>query len=258
MFNFVCKDIDFAHKLDKPSLPTEEYYKHIHPFNEILFLVRGIVDYTVESETRRLTEGDIVFIPSGKYHFATIDLSVPYERYVCKFPDFLVPAYLKKKIASGSVFFENARKFAVIFNQFDLYAEQFAEQEIYTLFTSEITKLMVLLCHEVQQTSKHNDFIESLINFIDANMGAKITVDVLCDEFHYSKSFINNEFKKHMKIPVMQYIRSKKIIAAYQMILSGMKKNEAAEMFGFDTYSTFFRAYRKLMSSGTGTHGTED
>ena len=66
MFSFVYRDIDFAHKLDKPSSPTEEYYKHIHPFNEILFLVRGNVDYTVESETRHLAEEDVVFIPSGK------------------------------------------------------------------------------------------------------------------------------------------------------------------------------------------------
>ena len=66
MFSFVYKNIDFAHKLDKPSSPTEEYYKHIHSFYEILYFVTGKVTYTVESESRPMCEVDIVFIPHGK------------------------------------------------------------------------------------------------------------------------------------------------------------------------------------------------
>ena len=72
-------------------------------------------------------------------------------------------------------------------------------------------------------------------------------MQTLSDEFHYSKSFITVEFKRQMKIPIMQYVRSKKIIAAHHMILSGTKKHEAAEMFGFETYSTFYRAYKKFI-----------
>ena len=53
MFYFLHKNIDFAHKIDNPSSPTEDYFKHIHGFNEILYFVRGQVKYTVESETDR-------------------------------------------------------------------------------------------------------------------------------------------------------------------------------------------------------------
>ncbi|MGN1104142.1 MAG: helix-turn-helix domain-containing protein [Candidatus Coproplasma sp.] len=246
MFSFICKDIDFAHKLDKPSSPTEEYYKHIHPFNEILFLVRGNVDYTVESETRRLAEGDVVFIPSGKYHFATIDLSEAYERYVCKFPDSLVPDFIRKKMQKSSSFFSGNSALSVLFSQFDAYHNNYSEEEQYVMFISEIKKVMVTVCHDAQSVNRHDDFIEQLLRYIDANLTERISIASLAEEFHYSKSFINNEFKKNMRIPLMQYVRSKKIIAAHQMILSGMKKNEAAEMFGFETYSTFYRAYKKL------------
>lgn len=249
MFSFVCKDIDFAHKLDKPSSPTEEYYKHIHPFNEILFLVRGNVDYTVESETRRLSEGDVVFIPSGKYHFATIDFSEAYERYVCKFPDSFVPDFIRQKMLTSSSFFCDNSLLSVMFNQFDAYHKNYTEEEQYVMFSSEIRKILIMLCHNAQSVSKHDDFIEQLIRYIDNNLTGHITISSLAEEFHYSKSFINNEFKKHLKIPIMQYVRSKKIIAAYQMILGGMKKNEAAEMFGFETYSTFYRAYKKLIGN---------
>lgn len=249
MFSFVYRDIDFAHKLDKPSSPTEEYYKHIHPFNEILFLVRGNVDYTVESETRHLAEGDVVFIPSGKYHFATIDLSEAYERYVCKFPDSLVPDFVKKKMQQSSSFFSGNSALNLLFSQLEAYRNNYSEEELYVIFESEISKVMVTICHEALSVNKHDDFIERLLRYIDANLTERISIASLAEDFHYSKSFINNEFKKHMKIPLMQYVRSKKIIAAHQMILSGMKKNEAAEMFGFETYSTFYRAYKKLIEN---------
>ena len=124
MFYFLHKNIDFAHKIDNPSSPTEDYFKHIHGFNEILYFVRGQVKYTVESETLELREGDLVFIPSGKYHFATVDLSVPYERYVFKFSDSLVPEYMREKLANNGSFYSNCKKYEVIFNQFDNYFKQ--------------------------------------------------------------------------------------------------------------------------------------
>ena len=45
----------------------------------------------------------------------------------------------------------------------------------------------------------------------------------------------------------MKYIRTKKIIAVRQMILGGAKKTEAAELFGFENYSTFYRTCKSIV-----------
>lgn len=250
MFNFVHKNIDFAHKLDKPSSPTEEYYKHLHSFYEILFLVSGKVVYTVESESRQLCEGDIVFIPPGKYHFAEVDSSVPYERYVLKFPKSNVPDYIEKQLDSGSSFYDNSKRFSVMFNSLDSYIDQYTEDEIYSLFLAEVQKLMVFLCHRTPcKDSRHNEFINSIIDYVNANISKPINSQTIAEQFHYSKSFINIQFKRKMKIPIMQYIRTKKIMAAHQMIIGGAKKADVAELFGFDTYSTFYRAYKNAIKN---------
>lgn len=251
MFNFVYKDIDFAHKLDKPSHPTEEYYKHIHHFYEILFLVRGNIDYTVESETHKLSGGDIVFIAPGKFHYATVDLSVPYERYVFKFPERILPSYILEKLNGKTSFFFNSGKFSGVFAEFDLNYNQFSMDEAYTVFLCELIKLVVRLCHDpISQAESNNDFISRIIDYINANLGQPITMQTLTDKFHYSKSYINIEFKRQMKIPIMKYIRLKKILAAHKMIAHGTKKSVAAEMFGFENYSTFYRAYKNLIQAG--------
>ena len=48
-------------------------------------------------------------------------------------------------------------------------------------------------------------------------------------------------------MPVMQYIRKKKAIAAHGMIMSGTPKTIAAEKTGFENYSTFYRCYIKML-----------
>ena len=250
MFNFVHKTVDFAHKLDKPSSPSEEYFKHIHYFYEIIFFVKGKVNYTVESETRKLTEGDIVVISPGRYHFAEVDLSVPYERYVLKFPETVIPECVKSTLANGSSFYCNCKKFGGMFSQFDNYIDLYSEDELYSLFLCDVAKLMIMLCHEDSSApaGKNNEFIKAIVDYVDANITKPITMQTLADEFMYSKSFISIEFKKYMKIPIMQYVRSKKVMAAHQMISSGGKKSEVSEMLGFETYSTFYRAYKKLIT----------
>lgn len=252
MFNFIYKDIDVAHKLDKPSSPTEEYCKHIHGFNEILFFVRGNVKYTVEAETMKLSEGDIVFIPSGKYHFATVDQSAAYERYVLKFPDRIIPEKIRARLLSKGSFYPSCKKYSSTFCLFDEYNEAYEDESRYLLCICDIVKLAIKLCNEtVLHMQEYDNLVDALIRHINANIHTPITLHTLAEEFHYSPSHINIEFKRKMKVPVMQYVRSKRIFAAHRMIMNGAKKSEAAELFGFDTYSTFYRAYKRLIQEGS-------
>ena len=250
MFNFVYKNIDFAHKLDKASSPTEEYFKHIHSFCEILVFVKGNVEYTVESETRRLSEGDIVFVYPGKYHFATVDSSYAYERYVFKFPFDLLPSYLRQRVKSKYWISTNCKKHLSAIRQFDDYVNEYNQEELYSLFLCEATKLIIQLCHEDKEKQQiNNEFISRITDYIESNICSQITLQTLADEFHYSKSFIAIEFKKYMKIPIMLYVRQKKIVRAHLMILSGVPKTQAANAVGFETYSTFYRCYKQYASN---------
>ena len=77
--------------------------------------------------------------------------------------------------------------------------------------------------------------------------GRKIFTDI-CNDLNFSRAHISNEFSRVMKIPVMTYIRYKKIIAAHQKILEGnVKINEVAYEYGFEEYSTFYRNYIKII-----------
>ena len=258
MFQFIYKDIDFAHKLDEASNPTESYEKHIHYFNEIVLFVKGDVVYTVETESRKLQPGDIIFIPSGKYHFATVDSNSQYERYVLKFPDEYVPDYIKERREYSSCFLGNANRHFDVFKEFDELRKSYSNEELYAIYTCATVRLLVELYHNTLSPIQKEapKIVGLLISYINENLDKKITLDSLNKVFNFSKSYISNEFKLYMKTPIIQYVRTKKILAAHKMIESGAKAGQAAEKFGFEDYSTFYRSYLKIMGFAPTDHDT--
>ncbi len=250
MFSFVYGGIDFAHKLDAASAPMEDFYKHVHTFNEIIFFVDGEVEYTVESEIRVLQPGDIIFIAPGKYHFATVNNNVGYERYVLKFPSSVLPDFLVERVRKMSPFFDSSKEQANVFSRFDFYNDfgDYSEDELKAVFVADVIKLLIALSKAPSAApNRINAVIADIITYIDENIHTNLSLDELSELFHFSKSYLSNEFKRAMKISIMQYVRMKKIIAAHQLILQGEKKSRVAEQFGFDNYSTFYRQYMKLL-----------
>lgn len=254
MFNFVYNGVDFAHKIDHAYNPQENHESHIHPFTEIFYLVKGNVIYTVDTESRKLSPGDLVVIAPGKHHFASVTPDEPYERYVLKFPDETMPPFLPQKIKyhKYSPFFVSSKKFSTVFSLMDTFYENYNNDKdgLYALLISETVKLLVFLSREpTVAPDVTNTTVSQFIKYINENITKNITIETLSSEFHFSKSYVSNEFKKQMQTPIIQYIREKKILAAHERILSGEKKSTVAQMFGFENYSTFYRQYTKLINT---------
>ena len=251
MFRFINGQLYFEHRAYTDIPGEQANIVHINYFHQIIYIVRGSVNVTIESAELKMKEGDIILIPAGKYHSAKVTNSRPYERYVLKFTDRFMPDHVREKLNAGDWFFANSRKFESVFRLFDEYAEEYSPKELHAIFAAELIKLVTMLYHKRAPAEERNKaFIDELISYIDDNIRKNITVHMLTEQFHYSKSFIYAEFSKYMKIPLMKYIRLKKIIAVRQLILGGAKKTEAAEQFGFENYSTFYRTCKSLIPSG--------
>lgn len=251
MFNFIYDDIDFQHKLDNAGYSSEIFEKHIHPFDEIVYFIDGNVVYTVETESRKLEPGDIIFIPAGKYHFATVDITSKYERCVLKFPDSYIPGYIKSARENCSCFLGNAPQYKNMFKKFDEIKESYTDDELYALYMCDTISMLVDVfhtsSHQVQKQEEVPALIRFLLDYINDNLDKKITLDSLSKASNFSKSYISNAFKLHMKASIIQYVRTKKILAAHKMIENGSKPYQVAKHFGFHDYSTFYRSYVSII-----------
>ena len=252
MFGFAYKNIDFAHKLDVHSLPLSDFTKHMHNHYELLYFVRGNLDYAIESETKRLTPGEIILIPPGVLHFGKVDPQAAYERYVLKFTASVLPDYIKSRIETQPVFLGNVKGAAPMFAELDGLYESYNDDERYILMTAKLMHILIHLCkadsEEYERQISRNDIIGEVITYINEHIKEPLTMADICNDLHFSKSYLSSEFSKEMKTPMMTYIKYKKIFAAHKQISEGKGQLSAiASEYGFTEYSTFYRNYKKII-----------
>lgn len=254
MFKFEYKDIDFAHKYDEHTQPSDEYTKHIHSFCEIYFFVSGNVTYTVEKQTHKLYPKDLIVIWPGSHHFCDVDPDVPYERYVLKVPVSYIPRHIIEDLKNADAFIAGTDELVSLFALFDNVFERYADpDDVFTMQTSILKMVLITIRLIMRNSSRQNNIIlppliiQEMIDYINTNLNSPLTLTDLSEHFNYSKSYLSVQFKKYMKIPLMQYIRTKKIYKAKSLIDQGYKSTTVAESLGFEEYSTFYRAYVKII-----------
>ncbi len=249
MFTFTFQNIDFSHKLDYASSPKDEYDKHMHPFVEILYFVSGDAQYSVEGEKRKLYPGECVLIQPGKFHFAEVNQTILYERYVLKFPESLVPEHVKKILFHRSPFFRLTQEQIAIFKCLDNYYAMMNDDDMYLICVSKLWELFALL-NNIKATNDDSDsasVVSKIVRYIEMHLENNLTLAKMSEDLSYSESYISNSFKKEMHIPIMRYIRSKKIIHAHSLIQNGEKPQAVSEKLNFNDYSTFYRQYLKVI-----------
>ena len=247
MFSYTNEDIDFAHKQDYASSPKDEYGKHMHYFYELVYFIQGDVDYTIEDETRHLESGDIAFIKPGQFHFATVNRKKIYERYVVKFPEEALPPFLLERVKELEKFYPVCSTQEYLFKQLDYVYEHYDGEEISLLFLSKLEELLINLSKLGNQDTQEKDpRISRITTYIEEHIKEKMTLKEIAQDLGYSESYLSAIFRDKMKISLMQYIRSKKVIAARTFIINGSKPQEVSDFFGFSDYSTFYRSYIKV------------
>ena len=253
MFNFNYKEIDFAHKLNWHTLPSDDFKKHMHDFYELIFFVHGEVDYMIESKSKKLVSNDIILIPAGLLHYGVANVDVEYERYVLKFPLRLINDTLAKEIQDFTCFSGNYPALKELFTKLDNIYNNYSDEHKYILMVNTLSEILINMQNKSKVSDEligvyHNPVVSKVIAYINENIKKNITLTDICNDLNFSRAHISNEFSRVMKIPVMTYIRYKKIIAAHQKILEGnVKINEVAYEYGFEEYSTFYRNYIKII-----------
>ena len=139
------------------------------------------------------------------------------------------------------------------FIKLDNIYNNYSDEHKYILMVNTLSEILINMQNKSKVSDEligvyHNPVVSKVIAYINENIKKNITLTDICNDLNFSRAHISNEFSRVMKIPVMTYIRYKKIIAAHQKILEGnVKINEVAYEYGFEEYSTFYRNYIKII-----------
>lgn len=87
------------------------------------------------------------------------------------------------------------------------------------------------------------DIIRQVIAYLNKNYIVSPTLDELSAEFFISKYYLSHRFKEYTKTSIHNYIITKKINLAKELLKSGTSPQKVSEQCGFYNYSNFYKAF---------------
>lgn len=260
---YLKSDFAFFHLKDMKSMHFEYHY---HDFNKIIFFISGRITYFIEGKAYGLKPWDILFVSSSEVHKCVMDPSVTYERIVI----WINPGFLENHSEECSLFtcFDHAGER----NKNLLRLENAALDDVKMLLSrledacgsggfgrtilknSIFMHLLVLLTRELLGKSGAKDIhslvpdesIQNVLNYINGNIRGDLSIGALADRFYLNRYHLMHKFKQQTGYSVHSYILQKRLMKADALIRSGIPAGQACEESGFNDYSSFVRAFKKM------------
>lgn len=242
---------------------------HYHDFHKIILFLNGNVDYVIEGKTYHLTARDVVFVSAGEIH-RPIFLSnrAEYDRIVI----YVSPSFLDRWQAQDaehsdlSKCFSLARDASSVMHQplgtsHDLlfhmdklekaahgkgFANKLFTEILFIEFMILINRL--LEGHELAnlENTSYDPKIQEVLAYINQHLSEELSIDTLASHAYTSKFYLMRKFKANTGYALHQYIRSKRLLLARDMLRSNLPIAQIASDVGFADYSTFSRAFKEM------------
>lgn len=242
---------------------------HYHDFHKIILFLDGDIDYVIEGKTYHLAARDIVFVSAGEIHRPIfLPSQAAYERIVI----YVAPDFLSRWQAQGrepvdlARCFVQARQTASVMHQapgtnHDLlfHMERLEKASRAEGFASGLymevlfIEFMILLNrslddHELAglDNASYDPKIQNILAYINQHLAETLSVDALAAHAYMSKFYLMRKFKADTGYGIHQYIRSKRLLLARDLLKTDLPITQISAEVGFADYSTFSRAFKEM------------
>ena len=234
---------------------------HMHPHYEFYLFIRGNAQIVIEDERFDAHPMDLFVFPPGVMHRAAIlGHEEPYERayfYATRkalaemeedgYP--LLP--ILEEAARGGIYSFHAEDTDAsrFIRLVDHYIEALKDPDpsVPAMNRCRVNMQALIACKTAQHknilTPRPSDRISEVIRYINEHMLEPLTLDSLAEQFYVSKYTLLHDFKDYANISVHQYILTKRVIFAQQLMQRGCGPGNAAKQSGFNDYAGFYRAF---------------
>ncbi len=254
---FVYRDnlLHFHHTLTvDPSTDDLLFKSHSHNMIEIYYFLRGNAHFAVEGNIYKLERGNVIVMASGQTHNLMLEPSPVYERIVLNIDSSATPEAfnaIKDTLFDGNNFFKLSKSeqlwFEESLNYIKLVPENMRENLIYAFATMVFSLLSTKNNRKISNTTIQDETVKTTIRFINENLTEKLSLDIIAGALYCNKAVLNRKFRKIMGCNVWEYVTRKRIYTARQILFNSLDINQAFGKSGFNDYSSFFKAYKKLI-----------
>lgn len=261
---YLTEKFKLFHLKDKEP---REYEYHYHDFHKLIWFISGAVEYHIEGKSYKLEPYDILLVNKGEIHKPFVDFVTTYERYVFYISREFLEEHSEKD-SNLNLCFEMARKeqgnvirlsaadSRTLFETVKLleaswqshaYAQEMYSRILFLKLLIELNRCCINNPEVFHKTARYDKKVVEMIHYINENLSKDLSIESLSARFYLSKYHMMRKFKEETGYSMHQYILEKRILAARNMILAGSLATQASTECGFKDYSTFSRAYKKLL-----------
>ena len=254
----VDRELIFSHRNTwyDPDTFTEQF--HMHEYYELIFYIKGNVEYLNEDMRIRSTPYMVTWFKPGQMHTGRLLAPSQYERYVLYFStdffkiddkvtpltDFMLNSTGTHMTLSEKKFeelLEMLRKADTLARTNQPYGELVLKSlviEIFYILNSEETN--------IQMGETLTDTMGEIKRYIDVNYATINSISDIADHFFYSREHLSRKFMQAFNISTAQYL-SKRRITESLILLEHMNVAEVAYAVGFRSQSAFINAFKQNM-----------
>ncbi len=235
------------------------FVRHDHAMYELYYFISGEGHFLVENTLYELRSGDLILLRPGEFHNFIATSPYDYERYCLHFdgslmadyPQLLAPFH-NREPGTHNVIRPDSELFLDIFRHLEIAAstEEEPRRLLSVFLLGELLTYVSLFADDRIRLvgGEHMPpLVEKMMQYIHEHLTEPLSLDALAEHVFMTKSHISRVFKSTMGISPMEYIIRKRVQLARQYLQEGMGAEETATRCGFGDYSSFYRAYRRIM-----------
>lgn len=237
---------------------------HYHDYYEITFyLGSSTVLYRTNDKVYEVKRGDIIFCGMFEPHMIECDSNVTYERLIIGLHPNMMFSYSTNNCNLFDIFMNNENNYPILhcdiweFQKYMSLIVNFKNLDIkYGRELGEKAYIQLLMAY-VYEDSHSRGFKKSaqssklqlgarLVGYIDTHLEQDISLDELSQFTNYSVAHISRVFKEITNETLIEYINEKRLQKAKNLLKEDKSIQEIAEMVGFNTYSYFYKVFKKM------------
>lgn len=240
------------------------YPAEIHDFYEFVYVDSGKINCNLQGEVIELKQSELLIIAPEKEHFYTAVKNSPANIFIVCFAcnssllDVLQEKILldkQMKNLLSDLIKEAKSTFSFPFNKklkllsSPLFgAGQLVENKIEELLIRAVRNVLnensniklVLSSIELE-----DNLVKDIIEFLKKNLYSDISLSSVCEQTYYSKTYLNNLFKKNTGYSIIQYYNVLKLEESKNLIKKGERISEVAEKLKFESSTYFTKFFKK-------------
>lgn len=269
---YLEEDYRIFHIKDKKDM---EFEPHYHNFNKIIITISGNVTYLIEGKAYRLKPWDTLLIGGNEVHKVIVNSDEVYERVIIWINSSFLEEHSSIECKLMSCFEEVQRRknnllrlpygfledFRHILSRLEgvqqdkKFGSKILGNAIFMQLMVQINRL--ILENSIIESSEdiiYDETVVEILEYINKNLNEELSIDAIASKYYISRYYLMHKFKQQTGYTLYNYVLQKRLIMAKALLKTNMPLYEICTECGFNDYSSFVKAFKKMFGTSPGKY----